>query len=81
MNKLVRERLHENVYTCHDGMSYEQFDAEYKRFLVSPQDVRLIDSVYRNRDAGAARRGLKRLDKWWKEDDVTLEQVKDGTLV
>ena len=80
LNKLVRERLHANVQAKYDGMSYQQFDAEHKRFLVSPKDVRYIDSVYRNRDAGAARRGLKVLDKWWKEGDVTLQQLRDGIL-
>lgn len=81
LNKFVRERLHVNVQAEYNGMSYEQFEAEHKRFLVSPHDVRFIDSVYRNRDAGAARRGLKRLDKWWKADDVTLQQVQDGLVV
>ena len=81
LHKLVRERLHANVKAECNGMSYEQFEAEHKRFLVSPRDVRFIDSVYRNRDAGAARRGLKRLDKWWKEDNVTLQQVQDGLVV
>jgi hypothetical protein len=37
--------------------------------------VRKIDSVYRNRDAGMARRGLEKLDKWWDEDDGTLQEV------
>ena len=81
LNKLVRERLHANVKARHGDISYEQFRAEHKRFLISPQDVRLIDSVYRIRDAAAARRGLKKLDKWWKEDDETLLQVQTGALL
>lgn len=86
LHKLARERLHKNVHEHFkdaegNGIGYEQFESEHKRFLVSPKDVRLIDSVYRNRDAGAARRGLKKLDKWWDEGDETLRQVQDGTLV
>lgn len=45
-----------------------------------PPDVRYIDSVYRNRDAGMARRGLMVLDKWWK-DEEELEKVMDGDQV
>ncbi|KAK5163719.1 uncharacterized protein LTR77_010392 [Saxophila tyrrhenica] len=78
--KLVRERLHENVKAKYEGMAYEAFENGFKRFLISPKDVRLIDSVYRNRDAGAARRGEKRLEKWWGEGDETLRMVQEGTL-
>ena len=77
--KLARERLHENVQKQYN-MDYLHFESEHKRFLTSPKDVRFIDSVYRNRDAAAARRGLKKLEKWWDEDDETLQQVQDGTL-
>lgn len=79
VSKVARERLHQNVEQQY-GMDYQQFEAAHKRFLISPKDIRHIDSVYRNRDAGAARRGLKRLEKWWDEDDTTLEQVQLGTL-
>ena len=72
--KQVRERLHANVYREY-GVDYEQFHSGEKRFLMSPRDVRFIDSVYRNRDAGKARRGLMRLDKVWAEGDGTLEMV------
>ncbi|KAK3706710.1 hypothetical protein LTR37_012554 [Vermiconidia calcicola] len=77
--KLARERLHKNVKKQYD-MDYVHFESEHKRFLISPKDVRFIDSVYRNRDAAAARRGLKKLEKWWDEDDETLRRVQDGTL-
>ena len=77
--KLSRDKLHENVEKQY-GIDYLHFENEHKRFLMSPKDVRFIDSVYRNRDAAAARRGLKRLDKWWDEDDETLQRVQDGTL-
>jgi len=43
---------------------------------MSPPDVRFIDSVYRNRDAGKARRGLMRLDKVWMDGDDTLDMVR-----
>jgi hypothetical protein len=73
--KTVRERLHANVRHQY-GVDYEQFHSSEKRFLMSPQDVRLIDSVYRNRDAGKARRGLMRLDKVWADGDETLNMVR-----
>jgi Ran GTPase-activating protein (RanGAP) involved in mRNA processing and transport len=78
--KLARERLHANVKEQYD-VDYLHFENEHKRFLISPKDVRFIDSVYRNRDAAAARRGLKKLDKWWDEGDETLQRVQDGTLI
>ena len=58
--------------------SYEAFLRTHKRFLVSPPDIRLIDSVYRNRDAGDARRQLKWLKKSWDEGDTTLDKVMEG---
>ena len=79
LDGLVREHLHANVEKQY-SVSYERFMAEHKRFLLSSKDVRLIDSVYRNRDAGAARRGLKKLQKWWVEGDETLRQVQGGTF-
>lgn len=79
LNKLVRARLHQNVRKKH-GAEYTEFEVGEKRFLINPRDVRLIDSVYRNRDANAAKRGVKKLDKWWDEGDETLAKVYDGTL-
>lgn len=66
-----------NVQRVHgEDTTYDDFMREHKRWLVSDkQDVRKIDSVYRNRDAGLARRGLKKLEKWWAEDDETLKKV------
>ncbi|KAG7091130.1 hypothetical protein E1B28_010184 [Marasmius oreades] len=75
---LVKAQLEKNVAKEYNGKSYDDFLAEDKRRLVSPEDVRNIDSVYRNRDAGLARRGLKRLNKLWDDDDDTLEQVKNA---
>ena len=79
----AKKRLAANVARRFDGMSYNRFQAEEKRWLMSPEDVRKIDSVYRNRDAGDARRGLKVLDKWWDgvEDEQALEVVKDSVIV
>ncbi|KAK3673697.1 hypothetical protein LTR78_006250 [Recurvomyces mirabilis] len=79
LNRRVREHLHANVQEQY-GMDYARFEAEHKRFLVSPLDVRFIDSVYRNRDAGLARRGLKHLRKAWDETDDTLKLVQKGTF-
>lgn len=58
--------------------TYTDFEYGPKRFLVSPKDVRLIDSVYRNRDFEMARKGVKPLVKWWNEGDETLEKVAMG---
>ncbi|KAF2108020.1 hypothetical protein BDV96DRAFT_588101 [Lophiotrema nucula] len=64
-----------------DDMAYDCFMEEEKRWLVNDKtDVRKIDSVYRNRDAGMAIRGLKKLEKWWDEDDTTLEEVMKGAV-
>ncbi|KAK4575395.1 hypothetical protein LTR86_001249 [Recurvomyces mirabilis] len=79
LNRLVREHLHANVQEQY-GMDYARFEAEHKRFLVSPPDVRFIDSVYRNRDAGLARRGLKHLQKVWDGNDDTLKLVQEGAF-
>ncbi|KAL9635657.1 MAG: hypothetical protein Q9204_002546 [Flavoplaca sp. TL-2023a] len=49
--------------------TYAAFEEGEQRWLVSPPDVRFIDSGYRNRDAGLARRGLMILDKHWEEPD------------
>ncbi|KAK4992427.1 hypothetical protein LTR50_001186 [Elasticomyces elasticus] len=73
----ARQKLHENVRNRY-GIRYEDFIDNEKRFVVMTRDVRLIDSVYRNRDAGLARRGLKRLEKRWNEEDETLERVRAG---
>lgn len=73
----VRARLEANVRKRYgEQMTYLDFMAGEKRWLVSDQtDVRKIDSVYRNRDAGLARRQLKTLVKEWEEGDDTLQRV------
>ena len=72
----VRDHLSANVARIYGGMAFERFEAEEKRKLTGPEeDYRRIDSVYRNRDAGMARRGLKILDKWWPEEDGTLGEI------
>ncbi|KXT02470.1 hypothetical protein AC579_992 [Pseudocercospora musae] len=76
MLKQVREHLHANFAAQYDGKGYEAFEDSERRFLLSPPDVRFIDSVYRNRDTGLARRGLKELQKWWAEGGDTLWQVQ-----
>lgn len=78
LGRAVSERLAENVGSVYGGMGYQEWVDTERRFVVSPRDVRFIDSVYRNRDAGLARRGLKVLDKWWDEGDGTLEAVMEA---
>ncbi|TFB07422.1 Protein NLRC3 [Trichoderma ghanense] len=74
--KAIREHLEANVRAMFgEGMSYTDFLAEEKRWLVSDKVVRKIDSVYRNRDAGLARRRLLTLVKDWGEGDDTLQRV------
>lgn len=80
--KRVRATLNANVKRVYgDNVTYYEFMAEEKRWLVNDKtDVRKIDSVYRNRDAGLARRGLMKLNKWWDEDDDTLDEVMKGAV-
>ena len=79
-----RARLAQNVARRFgQEMGYERFLADEKRWLVSPEDVRKIDSVYRNRAAGEARRGLRVLEKWWEgdaEDGEAWEVVKGSRI-
>ena len=76
IKKKVKVRLHEKVANLYDGMTYEEFNVKEKRKLLTPEEsVRKIDSVYRNRDADMAKRGLKFLKKTWMEGDGTLEVV------
>ena len=74
---MVKHKLAANVRSYYrDDMSYEKFEIEELWWLRSPQDVRFIDSVYRNRDMGKARRGEIVLDKWWTDGGEMLEKVK-----
>lgn len=62
-------------------MDIEKFQAREKRWLINDEtDVRKIDSVYRNRQAGLARRGIEKLDKWWPEEDETLNEIMRGAV-
>lgn len=62
-------------------VGYHEFLTDQKRWLTSDKtDVRKIDSVYRTRDVGLARRGLIRLNKKWDEGDETLREVMKGAV-
>ena len=74
----LQGRLARNVAERYDGMSYAQFEAGEQRWLTSPKDVRLIDSGYRNQDAGLARRGKLVLDKWWNDRGKQIQEVMKG---
>ncbi|GJJ72392.1 hypothetical protein EMPS_04749 [Entomortierella parvispora] len=75
----VRVTLEANVRARYgQERSYPQFLADEKRWLVSDRDVRKIDSVYRNRDMGLARRKLMTLVKDWEEGDDTLDKVMNA---
>lgn len=71
---LVDGRMAKNMAKYYH-MDAAQFEAEEKRWLISPRDVRLIDSGYRNRDAGLARRGQLILNKVWEDGSETLRKV------
>lgn len=76
-DKAIREHLEAHIRAKYgDETTYPSFMEEEKRWLVNDKDVRRIDSVYRNRDMGLARRGVMRLVKDWEEGDETLERVK-----
>lgn len=72
-----RGRLGRNVAARYGpAVAYGDFLDDQKRWLVSDErDVRVIDSVYRTRDMGLARRGQLVLAKGWDRDDGTLERV------
>ncbi|KAK1767294.1 hypothetical protein QBC33DRAFT_64769 [Phialemonium atrogriseum] len=74
---LARARLEANIKKRYgEEMGYSEFLAGERRWLVSDRDdVRKIDSVYRNRDARLARRQLVTLVKDWEEGDDTLRRV------
>ena len=69
------ERIEDNIRQLYDGIDVARFDAEGKRWLISSKDVRLIDSAYRNRDVGLARRGQLILKKIWQDDIETVNSV------
>ncbi|KAH6606063.1 hypothetical protein Trco_005216 [Trichoderma cornu-damae] len=78
-DKAIRKHLEANVKRVFgDGMAYADFMAEEKRWLINDRVVRKIDSVYRNRDAGLARRRLLTLVKDWDEGDDTLQRVMNA---
>ena len=80
LSKLAHETFTNNVRRVY-GTTYYEFMENEKRWLVNDEtDVRKIDSVYRNRDAGLARRGLTTLNKYWDEDDETLEEVMKAAV-
>ena len=70
------ERIGANIRRLYGGIDVAHFDAEEKRWLISPKDVRLIDSAYRKSDAGLARRGQLTLKKVW-EDGM---QIVSGVM-
>ncbi|KAL6852973.1 hypothetical protein ACO1O0_007522 [Amphichorda felina] len=78
--KAIREHLEGNVRARYgEDVTYTQFMEEEKRWLVNDRnDVRKIDSVYRNRDAGLARRRLMTLVKEWDDGDDTLDRVQNA---
>ena len=74
----VRARIEENIRQLYGGIGLARFAAEEKRWLISPKDVRLIDSAYRNRDTGLARRGQLILKKVWQDSMETVNGVMNA---
>ncbi|KAF3921174.1 hypothetical protein ABW21_db0202321 [Orbilia brochopaga] len=78
LKPLVKKRLAENVERLY-GVSYDVWMNSERRWLVNDErDVRSIDSVYRNRDAGMARRGQMVLKKWWTEENEGVLRAASG---
>ncbi|KAM0284139.1 hypothetical protein ACHAQH_002128 [Verticillium albo-atrum] len=77
VDQALQQHMEANVRATYgDDMTYGRFLAEERRWLTNDRtDVRKIDSVYRNRDMGLARRGMITLIKNWEEGDDTLERV------
>ncbi|CRK20953.1 hypothetical protein BN1723_012221, partial [Verticillium longisporum] len=77
LDQALQQHMEANVRSVYgEDMTYSRFMGEERRWLTNDRtDVRKIDSVYRNRDMGLARRGLVTLIKNWKEGDDTLERV------
>ncbi|KAL8855565.1 MAG: hypothetical protein Q9178_007795 [Gyalolechia marmorata] len=72
----IRARLTKNVRATYGPTtSYDDFEEGEQRWLISPKDVRFIDSGYRNRDMGLARRGLIVLNKYWEDADELLRII------
>ncbi|KDN63375.1 putative leucine rich repeat protein [Colletotrichum sublineola] len=80
LEKAVNKHLERNVKATYgDDMTYAKFLEEEKRWITNDKtDVRKIDSVYRNRDAGLARRRLQALVKNWGENDDTLTRIMNA---
>ena len=74
----VNERIKENIQQLYRGIDAARFDAGEERWLISPKDVRLIDSAYRNRDTGLARRGQLGLKKVWQDGMETVNDVMNA---
>jgi hypothetical protein len=73
----TRRALEANVKRFYPGEEdYKSFSNGLNaRFLFSPEDVRLIDSVYRTRD----QRSDKEVEQFWKDGDPVWELV-DGDV-
>ncbi|KAK2003959.1 leucine rich repeat protein [Colletotrichum falcatum] len=80
LKNAVDKHLKRNVKATYgDDMTYARFLEEEQRWLANDKaDVRKIDSVYRNRDAGLARRKLQALIKDWDENDDTLSRIMNA---
>ncbi|KAL9068904.1 MAG: hypothetical protein Q9161_005876 [Pseudevernia consocians] len=72
------ECIKENIWYMYEGIDVACFDAEAKRWVISPKDIRLIDSAYRHRDAGLARRGERVLNKVWQHGMQTVNSVMNA---
>lgn len=72
----IRAALERNIEQQYGPeMTRELFEEGPLRFLRNTEDVRFIDSVYRNRDMQKARKKEMVLEKWWEEEDETLKEV------
>ena len=71
---LVNNHMKRNIQRLYN-IDVTTFEAQEKRWLMSPKDVRFIDCMYRNRDVGLALRGKKILKKQWDDGLETVKRV------
>ena len=74
---LVNDHMNRNIQRLYK-IDVTTFEAQEKRWLRSPKDVRFINSMYGNRDVGLALRGKKILKKQWDDGLETVKMVMEA---
>ena len=74
---LVNDHMNRNIQRLYN-IDVTTFEAQEKRWLRSPKEVRFIDSMYRNRDVDLALHGKKILKKQWDDGLETVKRVMEA---